>query len=288
LTGSAQNKSLMERSITKSFLAGSFSGACSCLLFQPLDLIKTRVQAPAVFGSNGMISTIYTVVRTDSIKGLWRGVTPTISRTVPGVGIYFCALHFLKSFLFVSREPTAVQNVLLGFSARSAAGVSLLPITVVKTRYESGIFNYRGVVSALVSIWKSEGLKGLFSGFAATIARDAPFSGLYLMFYNKAKEVANHGFGEMKYKANIHFVCGVSAGILASLATQPADVIKTQMQLYPFRYKNTIDCVVVVVRNNGLLGLFRGTLPRCIRRTLMAALTWTVYESVMQKCGLKV
>ena len=37
---------------------------------------------------------------------------------------------------YSSREPSAIQNVLLGFSARSAAGISLLPITVVKTRYE--------------------------------------------------------------------------------------------------------------------------------------------------------
>ena len=83
-------------------------------------------------------------------------------------------------------------------------------------------------------------------------------------------------------------MCGISAGVLASVATQPADVVKTQMQLYPFRYKSTVDCVIIVVKNNGPSGLFRGTLPRCIRRTLMAALTWTVYESVMQRLGLKV
>ncbi|XP_065065775.1 mitochondrial glycine transporter-like [Rhopilema esculentum] len=277
-----------DRSLVKSFLAGSFSGTCSCLLFQPLDLIKTRVQTPAVYGSNGMLSIISTVVRTDSITGLWRGVTPTISRTVPGVGIYFCALHAIKTLLFVSTEPKAWQNVLLGFTARSVAGVSLLPITVVKTRYESGIFDYRGVSSALVSIWKSEGVKGLFSGCAATVARDAPFSGLYLMFYNKAKELSRKGFGEKELNTNLHFMCGISAGVLASVATQPADVVKTQMQLYPFRYKSTIDCVIIVVKNNGPSGLFRGTLPRCIRRTLMAALTWTVYESVMQRLGLKV
>ena len=50
-----------------------------------------------------------------------------------------CLLYPVKHIIVnfnSSREPTAVQNVLLGFSARSAAGVSLLPITVVKTRYE--------------------------------------------------------------------------------------------------------------------------------------------------------
>lgn len=96
------------------------------------------------------------------------------------------------------------------------------------------------------------------------------------------------GFGQSELHSNIHFLCGMSAGMMASIITQPADVIKTQLQLYPFRYKNTLDCMVVVVRNNGPSGLFRGTLPRCLRRTLMASMTWTVYESVMQHLGLKV
>ncbi len=58
---------------------------------------------------------------------------------------------------------------------------------------QSGQFNYRSVSSALVSIWRSEGIRGLFSGCAATVARDAPFSGMYLMFYSKAKELAKNG-----------------------------------------------------------------------------------------------
>ena len=34
----------------------------------------------------------------------------------------------------------------------------------------------------------------------------------------------------------LHFSCGVTAGMMASLITQPADVLKTHMQLYPKRY----------------------------------------------------
>lgn len=30
--------------IVKSFVCGMFSGTCSTLLFQPLDLVKTRIQ----------------------------------------------------------------------------------------------------------------------------------------------------------------------------------------------------------------------------------------------------
>ena len=41
-------------------------------------------------------------------------------------------------------------------------------------------------------------------------------------------------------------------------------------------------CVLLSLQKSGVNGLFRGMLPRCLRRTLMASLAWTVYEQVMQ------
>ena len=35
----------------------------------------------------------------------------------------------------------------------------------------------------------------------------------------------------------VHFSCGILAGCLAGMVTQPADVVKTHMQLYPDRFQ---------------------------------------------------
>jgi hypothetical protein len=40
-------------------------------------------------------------------------------------------------------------------------------------------------------------------------------------------------------------------------------------------------------QENGLRGFFRGAVPRSLRRTLMAAMAWTVYEQLMARMGLK-
>lgn len=53
---------------------------------------------------------------------------------------------------------------------------------------QSGQYQYRGVLQALVTIYHGEGMRGLFSGLSATLLRDAPFSGLYLMFYTQCKK----------------------------------------------------------------------------------------------------
>ena len=86
--------------------------------------------------------------------------------------------------------------------------------------------------------------------------------------------------GEETLPSTYHFPCGVLAGILASVTTQPADVVKTRMQLQPNVYGSFFNTLAVILQNNGVRGLFSGLLPRATRRTLASAFMWTVYEEV--------
>lgn len=282
-------ESYLSSPVVKSFLAGSFSGTCSTILFQPLDLVKTRLQSPVALGEcprAGVFKVAIGVVRNERLLSLWNGLIPSLTRTVPGIGVYFCSLHQLRS-KFGSNDPSPLESLSIGVLARSISGVSMLPFTVIKTRFESGQFQYGGMGQALVMIYKAEGVKGLFSGLSATLLRDAPFSGLYLMFYTQTKKfVRNVGLCE-KPSPVMHFSCGIVAGCLASIVTQPADVCKTHMQLYPDKYKQVRTIVLYIYQRDGLQGFLRGIVPRTLRRTLMAALAWTVYEQVMSSVGLK-
>ena len=298
--------------VVKSFLAGSFSGTCSTILFQPLDLVKTRIQnqvaLPAVSASgnatvvlNGnapstsMFSVVRHVLKNEHVSGLWRGILPSITRTVPGVGLYFSSLHWLKSNT-VGEKPSALQAIGLGMVARYFSGAVMIPITVIKTRFESGTYRYSGMSSALVTIYTKEGLRGLSCGLVPTLVRDAPYSGLYLMFYTQMKQhVAGKVLDRCAGDANaatlaaaVHFGCGTAAGFLASAVTHPADVVKTQMQLHPARYGGSaVNASLAILKASGPRGFMIGLAPRMLRRTLMSALAWTVYEEIMRKVGIK-
>nr|XP_033785371.1 mitochondrial glycine transporter isoform X2 [Geotrypetes seraphini] len=277
--------------VLKAFLSGSFSGTCSTLLFQPLDLIKTRLQTlkTPISGSGkvGMMALLLKVIRTESLLGLWKGVSPSFVRCIPGVGLYFSTLYSMKQHFFSDRMPTALESVFLGASSRAFAGICILPITVVKTRYESGRFHYGSVWGALRSIYGAEGIRGLFSGLTATLLRDAPFSGIYLMFYLQTKRIVPQDQLDPAFVPLVNFSCGVLSGVCASVTTQPADVIKTHIQLAPEKHRWTGQAVTFIFKNYGIVGFFRGGLPRALRRTLMAAMAWTVYEQMMSKMGLK-
>uniref|UniRef100_A0A669PCQ5 Solute carrier family 25 member 38 n=1 Tax=Phasianus colchicus TaxID=9054 RepID=A0A669PCQ5_PHACC len=135
--------------VLKAFVCGSISGTCSTLLFQPLDLLKTRLQT-LQSGRAGMVAVLFRVVRTESLLGLWKGVSPVSGSSNPD----FKMTHTSKP-----------------------------------TRYESGRFGYGSVYGALKSIYQTEGARGMFSGLTATLLRDAPFSGIYLMFYTQTKKL---------------------------------------------------------------------------------------------------
>lgn len=292
--------------VFKAFLAGSVSGTCSTVLFQPLDLVKTRIQqqgaaatvataaaAPPVAAApaSGMFSVARQVLQTEHVAGLWRGILPSVTRTVPGVGIYFASLHWLKTSLG-EEKPDPIQAIALGMGARSLAATVMIPITVLKTRFESGQFNYTRMTTALLSIYRTEGLKGLTCGLLPTLARDAPYSGLYLMFYTQLKHNAIPRWDAATGLALsggtlTHFACGMSAGFMASLVTHPADVIKTKMQVQPNTYTSIQATMRLILVASGPRGFLVGFAPRMLRRALMSALAWTVYEEIMKRLGLK-
>jgi len=301
----------MTNPVMKAFLAGSFSGTCSTVLFQPLDLVKTRIQnhqnhvtnndassAVTLNKKPGMFQIVRQVLATERLPGLWRGIAPSITRTVPGVGLYFGSLHWLKSG-YGDEKPSAIQCIGLGMTARSLAATVMISITVIKTRFESGQFNYTRMSSALFQIYKNEGIRGLSCGLLPTIVRDAPYSGLYLMFYTQLKQNfvptcrnalgLSHDFenGKELIQAATHFSCGIMAGLLASLVTHPADVVKTKMQIKPEVYRSILQAYRKILADAGPRGFLIGFAPRMLRRSLMSAFAWTIYEEIMRNMGLK-
>ncbi|XP_026671628.1 mitochondrial glycine transporter-like isoform X4 [Ceratina calcarata] len=280
-----------EYPILKSFLAGSLSGTFSTILFQPLDLIKTRLQSKVNLHldnpRNGTLGIIIHIIKKENVSGLWRGMTPSITRVVPSVGLYFSSLHWLKHTLQLKDPLTPTEAMLLGITARSMAGALLIPITVVKTRFESDVYKYSSVGEALKLIYRHEGARGLCIGLVPTLLRDAPYSGLYLTFYTQLKNVVSEtDLLGSKPSPPIHFSCGVLAGILASIITHPADVIKTKMQLYPNEFRGVRNTVLRIYHKYGMMEYFKGIVPRMLRRTLVTAMAWTIYEEVTKSIGL--
>ncbi|KNC81149.1 hypothetical protein SARC_06516 [Sphaeroforma arctica JP610] len=86
-----------------------------------------------------------------------------------------------------------MQSLLIGSGCRAVVAMMFMPVLVVKTRIESGRFgttyNPTNLFKSLTQIAQYEGVRALWKGSLATILRDAPFSGLYYVFYQQTKGI---------------------------------------------------------------------------------------------------
>merc|ERR1719197_119605 len=179
------------QSAVVSLIGGTCSGVVCGVLFQPLDFFKTQLQSDSrkyARGLSGFLAS-RTALKEGLIRGLWwRGLWPSLVKTVPGVSCYFFTLSQLRKLYGEDQHLHPLSAVALGAAARSLTVVVVQPLTLIKTRYECGQFPYTSISGAISAIYRERGLPGLYRGTVATILRDAPFSGLYLAFYTRSKQ----------------------------------------------------------------------------------------------------
>lgn len=171
-------------------------------------------------------------------------------------------------------------------------------MTVIKVRYESSYYAYKSISGAGKDILKTEGLRGFFAGFGATAIRDAPYAGLYVLFYEQSKKrlsLLSHKVpiaGELaegmkgSTSASINFGSGILAAGLATALTNPFDAIKTRIQLQPRTYHNIVHAGQKMIREDGFKSLFDGLGLRMGRKAVSSALAWTLYEELIRRAEL--
>ncbi|PVI08555.1 hypothetical protein DM02DRAFT_637285 [Periconia macrospinosa] len=298
------------------FFAGLSSGILSAVLLQPADLLKTRVQQSR---QNTVLATIKAIASgPHPIRQFWRGTLPSTLRTGCGSAIYFSGLNALRRRVeLVSQRASGsttqlgdghsstlpklsnTANLATGAIARTWAGFLMMPITVLKVRYESNLYSYSSLVSATRDIFRTEGVRGFFSGFGATAVRDAPYAGLYVLFYEQSKKRLSTVAMTIEEKsgaaqtalssstsAGINFSSGVAAAGLATTVTNPFDAIKTRIQLMPARYSNTVQAARKMLAEDGMKSFFDGLGIRIARKAVSSAMAWTVYEELLRRAEM--
>lgn len=292
--------------VSQHLISGALSGFASGIALQPFDLLKTRMQQGdgQVAGSRHQLRILGTareVIQTNGVLGLWRGTTATLLRNVPGVALYFTGLTQLRTFLSTApyfksmrtSQPathgstlpklTVQGNLLAGAVMRVSVGFILNPFSVLKARYESNLYAYNSLFGALRTMVRS-GPSELFLGFLPSALRDAPYAGLFVVFYEGIKHETNRLIPSSSslHAAGVHSFSAAAASTIATMATHPFDVVKTKMQVRSEeRYHGLMQTVRTVWKQRGIPGFFDGAVLRLSRKVLSSAIGWAVYEGML-------
>ena len=249
--------------------AGSLGGLLSSVSLQPLDVIKTRLQQ----GTHPSLPAVIKSITQNNILNLWRGTGASVIRSSIGSGLYFLTLNELRSYFGTS----STSNLTTGAFARAAVGTIMMPVTIIKVRYESNFYNYSSLMHAIRDIYGTHGTRGFFYGALATAVRDAPYAGLYVLVYETLR-------GQAPSQGVVtNFGAGLVAGFSATVVTNPFDVLRTRMQLKPDQYVSISGTLRKLVSEEGGRSLFDGVGLRIARKSLSSALTWTLYEYVLSR-----
>eukprot|EP00286_Rhodomonas_abbreviata_P000271 CAMPEP_0181290912 /NCGR_PEP_ID=MMETSP1101-20121128/1677_1 /TAXON_ID=46948 /ORGANISM="Rhodomonas abbreviata, Strain Caron Lab Isolate" /LENGTH=336 /DNA_ID=CAMNT_0023395249 /DNA_START=494 /DNA_END=1504 /DNA_ORIENTATION=+ len=289
-----------KRAITtrESLVTGCVSGIGTALITQPFDVLRTVMQVGSC--KTSMRGATKIIIRESGVTGLWRGVVPTIYRVGAGTGVYFGCLNQLKFSLATvgvnrqgsqAAQPSSAMFAFgAGFVARGVAATAVMPLTVVKTRFEAGDRSFGGMFQTLSGIARTE-RGGLFAGVVPTIMRDAPFSGVYLLCLTKIMALSHllPSFDVLPSSA-VTFGAGLVAGTLATVVTNPPDVVRTRMQVRDAGgsgdgagNKRMRQVMREIVRQEGVAALFTlGLAPRVVKKSFQAAMTWTLYQHITE------
>jgi hypothetical protein len=173
-------------------IAGSaIAGILARVPLHPIDTLKARIQVD--------VSARKVLQEAASMRGLtslYRGFPVTAIGSAPATALYFGSYEFGKSWGAVNAPwlPASTVHLAAGFAAETASCVLFVPIDVVKERMQvqrrstsaAAEAYYTSTFDALSKISRTEGVRGIYKGYGATLASFGPFSALYFMFYEQA------------------------------------------------------------------------------------------------------
>lgn len=284
--------------VWKNILAGGLAGGIEICITYPTEFVKTQLQLDEKANPpkyKGMIDCGKQTVSQNGTRGLYRGLSVLLVGSIPKAAVRFGAQQWASNKIqegcfgagFAGRNPTATSLLSGLFAGFSEAVLAVCPMETIKVKFIHDMNQakpqYKGLFHGIRTIIAQEGLRGCYKGINATIAKQGSNQMIRfgVMDTLKAKhlERTNGERPGILYTA----LYGGIAGAASVFGNTPVDVVKTRMQgLDSGKYKNSIDCMMQIIRKEGPAALYKGTLPRMSRVVLDVALVFVIYEEVLK------
>uniref|UniRef100_A0A7M4FA86 Mitochondrial glutamate carrier 2 n=1 Tax=Crocodylus porosus TaxID=8502 RepID=A0A7M4FA86_CROPO len=200
----------MGLTIPREMVAGCGAGTCQVIITTPMEMLKIQLQdagrvatqqlargvrsynlGPAALARRPSATQIAVeLLRTQGVKGLYKGLGATLLRDIPFSIIYFPLFAHLNRVGQDTLEGRAPfhHSFLAGCVAGSVAAVSVNPCDVIKTRLQSlskgtNEESYTGIADCARRIWLKEGPSAFLKGAGCRALVIAPLFGIAQVIY---------------------------------------------------------------------------------------------------------
>lgn len=255
-------------------LAGVTQATAVTIVGYPFDFVKARLQTGNYRNS---VHCIVSSVRAEGFSVLYRGATaPWISHLIKRPVQYPMAEWMKKQFGVDGKAVRPSDNYLIG-GVTGAAGPAIgTPLQVVKLGMQTTKAGEYTTLSYLQHLIQTKGPQSLYRGFTATATKDVLFGASFLGHYYTMRdhfEVNPYGL-----PANVTiFFSGASAHCGTWLLLIPIDTIKSRVQRAG-ETRSVKAIIASTIREDGILALWRGVVPACVRTIPVSGFAMVGYE----------
>ncbi|ORX37072.1 mitochondrial tricarboxylate transporter [Kockovaella imperatae] len=276
----------------ESLMAGVAAGAIEGAITYPTEFVKTRAQFSAdAGGKRGVMSILTDTIKTRGISGLYSGSGAMIAGNGLKAGVRFLTYDSIKELLRDSNgKMTPGRTVLAGLAAGVVeATIAVTPSETIKTKLIQDASSlqpqYTNMVNGTIGICRTEGVMGIYRGLWPTIMKQGANSAVRFTSYAWIQGLMIN-FTQPpsgKLSSTMTFGAGAMAGLITVYTTMPLDNIKTRMQSTgaSLKYRNSLDCLTKIIREEGVQRLWGGTTPRLARLMMSGGIVFAVYERLI-------
>ncbi|AES77101.1 putative mitochondrial carrier protein [Medicago truncatula] len=192
---------------TLDLMAGSLSGGTAVLFTYPLDLIRTKlayqIVSPTKLNVSGMVNNeqVYRGIRDclsktykeGGIRGLYRGVAPTLFGIFPYAGLKFYFYEEMKRRVPEDYKKSIMAKLTCGSVAGLLGQTFTYPLEVVRRQMQvqnlaaSEEAELKGTMRSMVLIAQKQGWKTLFSGLSINYIKVVPSAAIGFTVYDTMK-----------------------------------------------------------------------------------------------------
>lgn len=286
---------------------GGIAGVVGVASVFPIDLAKTRLQNQRIGNEayRSMLDCLRKVISTEGFFGMYRGsavnlllITPEKAIKLTGNDLFRHLLTSQNSIGDKVGHLSLPREMLAGGGAGLCQIIVTTPMELLKIQCQDAgrtaggkpsIQEKPSAFKVAKELVREKGFFGLYKGISATMLRDISFSVVYFPLFahlSTLSMIKNNALGVRNSDDNpvfwVNFIAGCIAAGTAAVVVNPADVVKTRLQLLNTttveeRYSGMRHAFVSIYRKEGPGAFLKGAGCRIMYIAPLFGIAQTVY-----------
>merc|ERR1711929_56878 len=266
----------------ENFLLSGVAAGVSKTAAAPIERVKLLVQnqdemikqGRLAEPYKGVVDCVQKTLKAEGVLPFWRGNLANVLRYFPTQALNFAFKDTIKALFKTPKDaPNYVKfgtNILSGGFAGSMSLTFVYSLDYARTRLandakgKGGERQFNGLIDVYVKTIKTDGIQGLYRGFTISCVGIFIYRGMYFGLYDSLKPIL---LGD-NASVFLSFLLGWIVTVTAGLMSYPIDTVRRRMMMtsgQAVKYKNSMDCAVQVVKNEGAMSLMKGAGANILR-----------------------